>query len=410
MSRRHDIMTAFVFVVWFLLAASTITLLITVDISFRTAFYTPLALLTILLIVIFSASTKLMTRRRRNRVVVNYLEQAVRLNLPLTEMLDAAAESETGGVRRTLHRLRHELEAGRPLGEALADASPDIDQRTIGLITASQNTGHLAPTLRWLTAPDHDSSEHVTAQQQYTWLYPVVLTTIIAMGLVWLSMLVFPKHQQLFDDYQIAMPAITQAMFDASTNGTAKSIMLVLLAAIWIWSTMVMFLPHRAKLRRWVGLDVIVWFTPIVGTITRNRDWRDVMRMLGSATAAGLSLESALTESMQLHVNPVTRRKLLRWRDAMESGAEIDEAAQQARLPEMVSGMLATVKHTNQLPRAIGYLSRYYEDKFTRAAALTHGAVLPVIEIVMGAIVAGVALAVISPIFTLINALTGGGP
>ena len=134
------------------------------------------------------------------------------------------------------------------------------------------------------------------------------------------------------------------------------------------------------------------------------------MRMLGSTTAAGLSLDSALTESMQLHVNPVTRRKLLRWRDAMESGAEIDEAAQQARLPELISGMLATVKHTNQLPRAIGYLSRYYEDKFTRAAALTHGAVLPVFEIVMGAIVAGVALAVISPIFTLINALTGGGP
>jgi type II secretory pathway component PulF len=133
------------------------------------------------------------------------------------------------------------------------------------------------------------------------------------------------------------------------------------------------------------------------------------MRMLGSATAAGLSLETALTETMQLHVNTMTRRRLLRWRAAIESGATVDEAARRASLPRLVSGMLATVRKTNQLPRAIEYLGRYYEDKFSRAAALAGGAVVPAIELFFGVLVAWIALAAITPLFTLLNALTGGG-
>src|SRR4051812_16695211 len=58
-------------------------------------------------------------RRRRAAMALQYLEQAVRLNLPLPRMIRAAQQSESGALALRLAQLRQLVEEGYPLSAAL---------------------------------------------------------------------------------------------------------------------------------------------------------------------------------------------------------------------------------------------------------------------------------------------------
>src|SRR5215213_9717495 len=80
-------------------------------------------------------------RRSRAVAALNYVEQAVRLNLPLPPMLLAAERGETGRLRTKLRRLRERLENGYPLAAAMDRTLPGLPARTIGLVAAAERTG-----------------------------------------------------------------------------------------------------------------------------------------------------------------------------------------------------------------------------------------------------------------------------
>src|SRR4051812_47055353 len=70
-----------------------------------------------------------MIRRRRAAMTVAYLEQAVRLNLPISSMLRAAQQSERGTLNLRLVQLRDLIDSGYPVGLALESAVPEVPER-----------------------------------------------------------------------------------------------------------------------------------------------------------------------------------------------------------------------------------------------------------------------------------------
>src|SRR5688500_5648404 len=85
--------------------------------------------------------------RRRGRTALSYIEQAVRLTLPLPYMIEAARRSERGALRRRLTELRELLEAGYPVGEALAEGVPEVPRRAVTITAAGERLGRLPQAL-----------------------------------------------------------------------------------------------------------------------------------------------------------------------------------------------------------------------------------------------------------------------
>ena len=86
-------------------------------------------------------------RERHGRIALQYVEQAVRQNLPLPAMLHAAASGESGGLRRQLLRLAGYIESGATLGEAMERSLPGIPRRNVALIDAAEQLGILPVVL-----------------------------------------------------------------------------------------------------------------------------------------------------------------------------------------------------------------------------------------------------------------------
>src|SRR5688572_9077926 len=130
-------------------------------------------------------------RRRRAAAAIAYLEQAVRLNLPLSRMLYAAQHGERGRIVERLGMLRQLLEDGYPIGAAIEVAIPEVAERDAALIEASERIGRLPQALHQIVA-DHaaDAARRHSNELTFYRTYPFVMAAMTASVLAMLMIFV----------------------------------------------------------------------------------------------------------------------------------------------------------------------------------------------------------------------------
>ena len=326
--------------------------------------------------------------RRRGIVVLSYLEQAVRLNLPLPAMLSAAAASELPGTAGILRHLRNDLESGTSMASALRQSAPVVGRRITGLIESAERLGQLPQTLHRITQEARQRRLNDPIDKSFLTTYPPVLAAVILSITGMLMVFVMPKYKSIFADFHTELPGVTKLLLFISDwfsqqYGWLISL-LVVVGAIFFLS-------------RWLSRPNV---------FTRSRDWADVCRVLADSLEAGLPLDAALREAAELSIAPSVRRRLRQWAAQAEQGQNPSEAARSAGLPPLIIGMTTTGLAATNMADVFHFLGRYYAGKFSRLAILLQGAAVPATAIFFGTIVAFVALSLFTPMIALINSVS----
>ncbi|MDB5303647.1 MAG: ral secretion pathway protein [Phycisphaerales bacterium] len=350
-------------------------------------------------------------RRSRDVAVVYYLEQAVRLNLPLPPMIRAAEQSERRSLRRRLEKLCARLEDGWPVADALADAAPGLPRRVLGLVEAGENTGRLATALRRLVVQrDLIPAGNPVHSIFYRW-YPLILFTGSGGILQMLVIFVLPKYEQIMRDYHLTVPTSMRLLVSLSdwfgwAVISVSSFILIVFCGRMLRQVITPGTAAPGPLR--APLDVLCWYLPVLRGISRHRAMADVCHVCADALDAGIGIENAVADAARVRNNVVLDRLLRRWRDRMIAGEPIDQAARSAGMPELMAGMLATARAGDDTPGVFRFLARYYEARFSRSAVLLRGAIAPGIAIGFGALVAVIALGIFQPLVAMMENLCPG--
>jgi type II secretory pathway component PulF len=90
--------------------------------------------------------------------------------------------------------------------------------------------------------------------------------------------------------------------------------------------------------------------------------------------------------------------------DRFSQGALDDPSILQGNL---LGAMLATPQTVAETQDVLHFLCRYYDGKFSRAATLLRGAIIPATAIGFGIVVCLIALGIFQPLVAVINKLTG---
>lgn len=154
-------------------------------------------------------------RRAQARTLLAYLNQAVRLNLPLPPMLRAAELAERGRLRVRLRRLRQRLEAGDSLGDAVERAAPDVPHRVLATIGAAEHLGQVPRALHRLTLAEMPRAHGATAASLQLKWYPLVMLTFVSLVVNVFMIFVAPKFSEIFDDFGVPMPRTTVLLLEA---------------------------------------------------------------------------------------------------------------------------------------------------------------------------------------------------
>lgn len=350
----------------------------------------------------------LILNRLRLGQMLAYIEQAVRLNMPLPAVFRALGEGEGRWMRSRIQAATIALEQGEPVAVAL-DLLGGVPGRIVGLVAAAERVGRLPQVLHRLVEQRRTRRLRNAGgiAVPFYRAYPLFLGFVIMFVTFLLAVFVFPKYEQIFRDFKIQTPWVTQVTFDITgTFGPLGAMLLVLvLAAILI----------RMVWARWAsgGFGMIegpgAWILnrlPWIGTVRMHQSLGESLEFCADAIEAGRPIEESLSEAAPIAINPIVRKRLWRWADGLRRGQSLTESARGARMPRIVIGMLNTAVQTADVAEVFRFLGRYYASRFSRAMMLLHGAFVPAVVFVMGSIVAWLALSIFLPMMMLINAVS----
>ena len=348
-------------------------------------------------------------RRRRAAAAIAYLEQAVRLNLPLSRMLYAAQRGERGPIVERLGMLRQLLEDGHSVGAAVEVALPEVAERDAALIEASERIGRLPQALHAIVAQHAaDAARRHSNELTFYRTYPFVMAAVTASVLAMLMIFVIPKYEQIFRDFAMTLPPITTGTPRAA-RVAGPLVLAAVAAAVLVWTGAAlwqMFRPVRfASVFGGGVIDRVVWATPVAHGIARDRGLADALTLVAGALDNGVTIERALGEASTLDINRVLQERLTRWAEGVMGGMGLAEAARAAPMPPIVAGMLASALGAGAAAEVFRFLGRYYHTRYSRVAALVQGATVPIVVFVFAAIVTCVALSLFLPITSMIDHL-----
>lgn len=362
-----------------------------------------------LLILVALALAVRNARRGQSMIAAGYLEQAVRLNLPLPAMVRAAELSERGRLRRKLVRLYSWLETGAPVGAAVQRALPGVPTRMVFLLLSAERLGQLPRMLRRLLREDRPLAERSAIQTILLRWYPMTMLAAVAVLGLGINLLIILKYQRILRDFHLEMPAITVwtmtvwRMVEFPLGFIAG---LVLCGVVSRSFSELMSPPRPSRGPLSVITDRIAWVTPLWRTIVRGRGLADVCRLMADATEAGQPLDRALAEAADAATNRVLEKRLRQWSDLVSAGESADDAARKAGMPAMVVGMMRTARGTAALPAVFAFLGRYYDARWVAATTLAQSAAIPVMVLILALFVASLALAIFLPMVRMIDLLS----
>ncbi len=350
-------------------------------------------------------------RRLRELALIQALALLIGRDLPLVRGLRTLAEAETGGMRKVLERLAHQLAIGDSISGALRQAHWGFSGETMGAIIAAEQAGTLATTLRELAQPsgfrDRDSqTEGFPARSYFTF---VSLLSIVIFLL--LTVFLAPKFRDIFLDFgSQTLPPETERLLNVSDWVVSNS-MVVLLSllgffALWAYAFVRRnFAPPQPDHPPAVFpvLDAIRWWTPIVGRIERTTALARQTPILQASLRAGHDIAAAARHAAEAPANYYARRALRRWAARIEAGEAPLDAARAVGIAPTLRQALASP--AEGIPAALSYLARYYDRLRVHWRRLLTSVSLPFLVLILGALIGYAVIAFYLPSYRLIESL-----
>lgn len=333
-----------------------------------------------------------------------HLAVMVRAGLPIDEALRILREQASSGtMKRVISSLISVIESGNALSDGMARFPRMFSPLYVNVIKSGERAGTLQKNLEGLSIQLTKSHE-LRSKVRSAMAYPIlVLVSAVIIGLS-LALFVLPKILRLFKSFKVELPWTTRALvwvaelFDKHGLVLSLAIVAGLFAIVWLLKTrFVRPVYHQALIR-----------TPVLGKISRNSNLALFCRTLGTSLASGLPIVTALDVAAKTFENEAYRRSLKGIAGQLQEGRQLSAALAVNKLyPPVVYRMIAVGEKTGKLDEVLMFLAEFYESEVDIATKNLSTIIEPVLLIVIGLLVGGLALAIISPIYQITGSISG---
>ena len=313
-----------------------------------------------------------------------------------------SADCDHPGFRQALLSVRHDLESGHTLHEAMASYPGVFPPNMVSLVRAGESSGALPETFSELRKY-YEWVDSTIAEVRQATLYPaVVLSLVIALVTVLFSV-VIPKFQGLLASTNAPLPGITRFVFGL---GEFMSSFWWLVVLVFVGAPFSLGLLARRSPAVAYFLDRLRLRLPLFGSLFHMLACARYAHILGLLYRSGINLLSALELCSPLVGSPVMEKSVEEVRADVEGGDSLSEAMQaQPVFPSLLVRMVSIGERSGSLDRALDNVARYYDLVAPRRLKRIISVVEPLLIITLVGIVGLVALSIFLPLISLMGAI-----
>ena len=306
-------------------------------------------------------------------------------------------QCERPALREPLEQIEKDVLGGSSLSAALKKHPKLFDATYVATVAAGEASGKMQEVLAQL-AELQRAELKLKRTIRGMLIYPILLTLVSFSVIMTLVVFVLPRFASIFDQYDLALPMVTQLLMTVAEE---------LRSHWWLWGPVagagVMGLvAARATTAGRQLVDRVMIRTPGLRKVTRTLIGARCCRLLGLLVASGVPLLDCLQLLRQAISNFLFQELTDRLEDAVTNGRSLSETLEGNEvLPPSASEMIATAEKTGRLGEVCTMMGHHYEEEGQALARQLVSVIEPLVTIVMGGVVATVVLAVMLPVFDI---------
>jgi type IV pilus assembly protein PilC len=309
-------------------------------------------------------------------------------------------------LRDIIKDVQDRVEAGETLSRSLMYHNDIFDNLFIGLVRAGEVGGVLDETLDRLSQ-FLESDLRLKQKIKAAMTYPVLVCVVAFLIVTGLVTLVVPKFIDIFKDFKVEMPAMTQILISTSKFMTSKEGALILCVGI----PMVMF-AFKKFIKTKFGkrlFDRYKMKAPVFGKLSHNIAVARFCRTLGTLLQSGVPILQALETVAHAIDNDIFTEVIMGARARVREGDPIGVPLEKSKMfPPMVIQMISIGEETGALDQMLSKVADFYEAEVEVQLESLAAAIEPLMIVVLGAIVGFIVIALFMPLIAIVATLSGG--
>ncbi|MCB1692177.1 MAG: type II secretion system F family protein [Pseudomonadales bacterium] len=336
------------------------------------------------------------------------LATMMKAGVPLVQSFEIVADGiDNPAMKDLILKIRDDVSSGNSFAHAIEQHPAQFDELFCNLIDAGEQSGALETMLDRL-ATYKEKTEALKGKIKSAMNYPIAVLVVASVVSGILLVKVVPQFEEIFAGFGAELPEFTQMVVDLSRWMQDWWFIIVAIIAALIFAYRE---AHKRSEAIRDGQERLMLKLPILGDILDKSCVARFARTLSTTFAAGVPLVDALESVSGAAGNVVYKEAILKIKDDVSSGIQLNYSMKQSNVfPNMVIQMVAIGEESGALDGMLDKAATYYEEMVDNAVEGLTSLMEPLIMSFLGVVIGGLIIAMYLPIFSMGQAVGGGGP
>lgn len=320
--------------------------------------------------------------------------------IPILEAAESLVSESKAAQQVFLTTFIANLKQGKKISDSLQLFDHTFDQATISVMKAAEESGKLEEALNDLTI-NYKKQAEFNAKIRSALTYPFLVMLVFVGVVVMILMVVMPRVSDVFKRLNIVLPLLTRILIFLS-DLLVKNTAVIGFAALFL---IVLFII----LIRWQGRTVKRFLLRVPGLrkFGQEVDLAVFSRTMALLLSAGIPITEAIELSKSSIVNNKILQAITTTHQFVTNGRPLSEGLQKhAHLfPVIMRRMIESGEKSGTLEKAMQDAADFFESRVEASVKQMTTLLEPLLLVVIGLLVGGMMLAILTPIYGLIGQL-----
>jgi pilin biogenesis protein len=324
--------------------------------------------------------------------------------LPLSNSLRTVIEqTESKPMQKVVESILVDVEAGKTLTQA-CEKYPDVFNKVyIALLRAGEASGSLDLSLKRL-AQQQEKDNAMISKIRGALIYPAIILMVIIAVLIFMVLMIVPQVQSLYKDIGRDLPWATGVLVSFAN----------FLVASWWLVTIVMGVSIYFLIQFRKTTTGIEWAALLKLNVPlfKRMFWRlynaRFARTASNLMSAGVSIQDTLQISSEAMNNVVLEKEIKEVSEKVKQGKTLSSSLKNlSYILPLVPQMASIGEESGKIDEMLAKAAQVYEDELEEQIRTISTLIEPVLMVVMAVMVGFIIVAVLFPIYAIVNDVQG---
>jgi len=324
--------------------------------------------------------------------------------IPILKCLELiSVETGNSGFAKDISGVGRRIEAGERLSQAMMAYPKSFPSLFVFMVEAAEISGNLNEVLLKM-AMHYESEAKNRRQLQQTLFYPMILSVVFVLVLIFLITTVLPSFVDMFAVMNAELPGPTRFLIGMSQGLRAGwTMMILILVGLAAGLSFLMEIDTVASFKDWLKIKL-----PLIGSLNHKRCLARIATTLGMLLGSGVDLLTALNRLEGVTDNRYIKKELILLREKVVNGKSLGMGmAESDAFPSLFCQLIAIGEVSGSLPKVLETLNLIYADEVRMRIQLLNTSLEPLILLVFGGLVLFILAAIMLPVFDIYSAYSG---